>query len=235
VGNGYVFCSHFTDPNTATQALMRNLEGPHLAEPRLLRFVTGKRRKQWLGNCVAIGLASGFLEPLESTSIHLIQLAITNLIELFPDDRFDPADATEFNRVMDLEYERVRDFLILHYNATERADTAFWNYCRTMHLPESLAYRMELFKERGTLVTYREGCFLDPSWIAVYIGQRVLPRRYDPLADAVPNDRLTGHLQTLRRAVVETARSMPDHRQFIDRYCPASSMTPAARSSSGAP
>jgi len=195
-----------------------------------LRFVTGKRRKQWVGNCVAIGLSSGFLEPLESTSIHLIQQAITNLIELFPDRRFDPADATEFNRVMDLEYERIRDFLILHYNATERTDTAFWAYCRTMQLPESLAHRMELFRARGTLVTYREGCFLDPSWVAVYIGQRVVPRRYDPLADAVSDDQLAVHLRTLRQAVLQTARSMPDHRQFIDRYCPASP-APAAMGS----
>lgn len=233
VGNGYVFCSEYIDASAATDVLMRNLEGAHGAEPRVLRFLTGKRRKQWLGNCVAIGLASGFLEPLESTSIHLIQLAITNLIELFPDRGFDPADAAEFNRVMDLEYERVRDFLILHYNATERTDTAFWDRCRTMQLPDSLAYRIELFRERGTLVSYREGCFLDPSWIAVYVGQRVVPRRYDTFADAVPNDRLAGHLRTLRHAVLDTARSMPDHRQFLSQYCPAPSK-PTARSSSGA-
>jgi len=231
VGNGYVFCSGYIDASAATEVLMRSLEGARLGEARLLRFVTGKRRKQWVGNCVAIGLSSGFLEPLESTSIHLIQQAITNLIELFPDRRFDPADATEFNRVMDLEYERIRDFLILHYNATERTDTAFWAYCRTMHLPESLAHRMELFRARGTLVTYREGCFLDPSWVAVYIGQRVVPRRYDPLADAVSDDQLAVHLRTLRQAVLQTARSMPDHRQFIDRYCPA----PPAQAAMGSP
>lgn len=234
VGNGYVFCSRYIDAGTATEVLMRNLEGPPLSQARLLRFVTGKRRKQWVGNCVAIGLSSGFLEPLESTSIHLIQQAITHLIELFPDRRFDPADAMEFNRVMDLEYERVRDFLILHYNATQRTDTAFWDYCRTMQVPESLAQRMELFRARGTLVSYREGCFLDPSWIAVYLGQRVVPRRYDPLADTVPNDRLATHMQTLRRAVLQTAHSMPDHQQFIGRYCPAPAVPPAVRSSSGA-
>jgi tryptophan 7-halogenase len=234
VGNGYVFCSRYIDADAASEVLMRNLEGAPLAEGRLLRFVTGKRRKQWIGNCVAIGLASGFLEPLESTSIHLIQQAITNLLELFPERRFDPADAMEFNRIMDLEYERVRDFLILHYNATERTDTEFWDYCRTMQLPDSLAHRMELFRARGTLASYREGCFLDPSWIAVYVGQRVLPRRYDPLADAVPNDRLATHLQTLRRAVLHTARSMPDHQQFIGRYCPAPSPPVMARSSEGA-
>src|SRR5205823_10757098 len=139
--------------STATEVLIRSLEGSRLGEARLLRFVTGKRRKQWIGNCVAIGLSSGFLEPLESTSIHLIQQAITNLIELFPDRRFDPADATEFNRVMDLEYERVRDFLILHYCATERTDTEFWDCCRTMPIPESLVHRTEIFRTRGTLVS----------------------------------------------------------------------------------
>jgi tryptophan 7-halogenase len=233
VGNGYVFCSRYIDATTATETLMRSLEGAPLAQVRLLRFVTGKRRKQWIGNCVAIGLSSGFLEPLESTSIHLIQQAITNLIELFPDRRLDPADAIEFNRLMDLEYERVRDFLILHYNATERTDTAFWSHCRTMQLPGSLAHRMELFRERGALVTCREGCFLDPSWIAVYVGQGVVPRRYDPLADAVPNDQLAVHLQTLRRTVFQAARSMPDHRQFIGRYCPAPTMPLAVRNASG--
>jgi tryptophan 7-halogenase len=182
---------------------------------------------------VAIGLSSGFLEPLESTSIHLIQLSITNLIELFPDRRMDPLDAVEYNRVMDREYERVRDFLILHYHATERADTAFWDYCRTMPLPDSLSYRMELFRERGTLATYREGCFLEPSWIAVYLGQRVVPRRYDPFADAVPDDRLAGHLRSLRRAVSEAARSMPDHREFIGHYCRAPSVPAASGTSSG--
>ncbi|HEY6926065.1 MAG TPA: tryptophan halogenase family protein [Steroidobacteraceae bacterium] len=233
VGNGYVFCSRYIDTNTATEVLMRSLEGTPLADARLLRFVTGKRRKQWVGNCVAIGLSSGFLEPLESTSIHLIQQAITYLIELFPERRFDPADAAEFNRVMDLEYERVRDFLILHYNATERTDTAFWDYCRTMRLPESLVHRMELFRARGTLVTYREGCFLDPSWIAVCVGQGVVPRRYDPLADGVPNDRLAIHLQTLRRAILQTAGSMPDHQRVIARYCPAPPAPLGVRSSPG--
>jgi len=234
VGNGYVFCSRYIGASTATEVLMRNLEGSPLAQPRLLRFVTGKRRKQWVGNCVAIGLSSGFLEPLESTSIHLIQQAITNLIELFPDRRFDPADAMEFNRVMDLEYERVRDFLILHYNATQRTDTAFWDYCRTMQLPGSLAHRVALFRERGALVTHREGCFLDPSWIAVFVGQHVVPRRYDPLADAVPNDRLAAHMRALRRAVLDTALSMPDHQRFIGRYCSAPPMPLAVRQSSGA-
>lgn len=233
VGNGYVFCSRYIDPSTATEVLMRNLEGAQLGDARLLRFVTGKRRKQWIGNCIAIGLSSGFLEPLESTSIHLIQQAITNLIELFPDRRFDPADATEFNRVMDLEYERIRDFLILHYNATERTDTDFWNYCRTMQVPDSLAQRLEIFRARGTLVTYREGCFLEPSWIAVYLGQGVVPRRYDPLADAVPNDRLSAHMHTLRRAVLDTALSMPDHQRFIARYCSAPPAPVAVRSSQG--
>jgi tryptophan halogenase len=234
VGNGYVFCSRFLEADAATEVLMRNLEGRPLGEPRVLRFVTGKRRRQWIGNCIAIGLASGFLEPLESTSIHLIQLAITHLLELFPDARPDPLDAQEFNRVMDREYARVRDFLILHYHATERADSPFWDHCRTMQVPESLAYAIELFRERGTLVTYREGCFLEPSWIAVYLGQRIVPRRYDPLADTLPPEQLAAQLQALRRSVHEAARSMPDHRAFIERYCRAPPPAAAAGSGSGA-
>lgn len=234
VGNGYVFCSRFLQADAATDVLLRNLEGRPVGEPRVLRFVTGKRRRQWIGNCVAIGLASGFLEPLESTSIHLIQLAITHLLELFPDGRWDPLDAAEFNRVMDIEYARVRDFLILHYHATERADTAFWDHCRTMPVPDSLAYSLELFRERGALAAYREGCFLEPSWIAVYLGQRIVPRRPDPLADAIPTEHLTAHLQALRRGVQEAARSMPDHRAFIERYCRAPTAGATAGSASGA-
>jgi tryptophan halogenase len=146
---------------------------------------------------VAIGLASGFLEPLESTSIHLVQLAIGYLVDLFPDRGFDPVNETEFNRIMALEYERIRDFLILHYHATERDDTPFWAYCRTLNIPESLSYRMALFRQRGLVPNYREGMFLDASWLAVYLGQRVVPERFDPLAARLP---------------------MPTHQEFIESF-----------------
>ncbi|HEX8239932.1 MAG TPA: tryptophan halogenase family protein [Allosphingosinicella sp.] len=215
VGNGHVYSSAFIADDEAEAALVAQLEGEPLAEPNRLRFTTGKRRLQWAKNCVAIGLSAGFLEPLESTSIHLIQLAIGHLIDLLPDRAWDPLDAEEFNRVMALEYERVRDFLILHYCATERDDTPFWNQCRTMELPESLRYKMELFRERGYVVNYREGMFLEPSWIAVYLGQNVVPRNFDPLSEAVPAPRLQAEMSRIAEACGAAAERMPPHRDFL--------------------
>jgi len=215
VGNGHVFAGAFMDDDTALTALLAQLEGEPLAEPRLLRFSAGKRRRQWERNVVAIGLASGFLEPLESTSIHLVQLAIGYLVELFPGRDMDPAAATEFNRIMGLEYERIRDFLVLHYHATERDDTAFWDYCRTLDVPDGLAYRMELFRERGLVPNYREGMFLDASWLAVYLGQGVVPRRYDPLADRLPVDTLLNRLDALDRDYASALSGMPAQGEFL--------------------
>jgi tryptophan halogenase len=215
VGNGHVYSSAFIADDEAETALLAQLEGPPLAEPNRLRFTTGKRRRQWVKNCVAIGLSAGFLEPLESTSIHLIQLAIGHLIDLLPDSGWDPLDAGEFNRVMDLEYERVRDFLILHYCATDRDDTPFWDHCRTMELPESLRYKMELFRDRGYVVNYREGMFLEPSWIAVYVGQNVAPTRFDPLSEALPASRLQAEMSRIGEACRAAAERMPPHEHFL--------------------
>ncbi|HEX8062064.1 MAG TPA: tryptophan halogenase family protein [Allosphingosinicella sp.] len=215
VGNGHVYSSAFIDDGDAESALLAQLEAPPLAEPNRLRFTTGKRRCHWAKNCVAIGLSAGFLEPLESTGIHLIQLAIGHLIDLLPDSGWDPLDAAEFNRMMDLEYERVRDFLILHYCATERDDTPFWNHCRTMDLPDSIHSRMELFRERGYVVNYREGMFLEPSWIAVYLGQNVIPRRFDPLSEAVPESRLRAEMSRIGEACRAAAERMPRHDDFL--------------------
>jgi tryptophan halogenase len=215
VGNGHVYSSAFIADDEAESALLAQLEGAPLAEPNRLRFTTGKRRLQWAKNCVAIGLSAGFLEPLESTSIHLIQLAIGHLIDLLPDRGWDPLDAEEFNRVMALEYERVRDFLVLHYCATERDDSPFWDHCRTMELPDSLQYKMELFRERGYVVNYREGMFLEPSWIAVYLGQNVVPRRFDPLSEALPASRLEAEISRIGEACRNAAERMPPHRDFL--------------------
>ena len=221
VGNGYVYSSAFLSDDAAVERLMGRLEGPARAEPRLLRFTTGRRRRQWMRNCVAIGLSGGFLEPLESTSIHLIQAAITNLIELFPDAALDPADADEFNRVMELEYDRIRDFLVLHYNATERDDTPFWNHCRTMAVPDSLREKVALFKERGVVSRYRDGLFLEPSWLAVYFGQRIEPDAYDPLSDRIPSAALAEAAEALRSAIRQEASTMPSHDAFIRGCCAA--------------
>jgi tryptophan halogenase len=217
VGNGHVYSSAFTSDAEAEAALLGQLEGEPLAAPNRLRFTTGKRRKQWVGNCVAIGLSAGFLEPLESTSIHLIQLAIGRLLELFPTGGFDALDAAEYNRLMDLEYDRVRDFLILHYHATQRDDTPFWDYVRTMKIPDSLAYKMDLFRERGVVVNYRDGMFLEPSWIAVYLGQNVVPERHDPLSEKVSADALRSRAAGIAEACARAAESMPPHDLFLER------------------
>ncbi|MFV3130355.1 tryptophan halogenase family protein [Niveispirillum sp. KHB5.9] len=218
-GNGHVYCSGFIDDDAAEAALLAQLENPAQAAPRRLRFTTGKRKRQWVGNCVSIGLAAGFLEPLESTSIHLIQLGIGRLLDLFPTSPvMDPLDAAEFNRLMALEYERVRDFIVLHYVATQRDDTPFWNHCRTMAIPDSLATKMELFKQRGVVTLYRDGMFLEPSWLAVYLGQNILPDQVDPraalVADADVDRVIAAEIESCRRA----ASSMPLQSEILSRY-----------------
>jgi tryptophan halogenase len=217
-GNGYVYSSRYISDDEAAATLMRNLDGAATAEPRLLRFVTGRRKKTWNRNCVAVGLAGGFVEPLESTSIYLIQAAITHLIEMFPDRNFDAVNIDEFNRVMDVEFDRVRDFIVLHYHATERDDTPLWNYVRTMPIPDSLASRIELFRERGVIVNYKLGLFYEPSWVAVYVGQRLLAKRSDPRLDDVPLSELRQHADKLRAAINAGAESLPTHADFIARH-----------------
>jgi tryptophan halogenase len=215
VGNGHVYCSSFLNDDQAERELLDQLEGAALAEPNRLRFEAGRRKEQWKGNCVAIGLSSGFLEPLESTSIHLIQLGIGRLLELLPLHGWDALDAIEFNRLMNVEYERIRDFLILHYCATERDDTPFWRQCRAMALPESLREKMDLFRERGVVAPYRDGMFLEPSWLAVYLGQRIVPRRHDIRSDLIPADELRRRLVALAETCRSAADSMPFQREYL--------------------
>ncbi|WP_277979066.1 tryptophan halogenase family protein [Sphingomonas phyllosphaerae] len=219
-GNGYVFASDFLDEGAAADALVAAVEGTPLAEPRLLRFKAGRRARSWVNNVVAIGLASGFLEPLESTSLYLVQQAITALVELFPERRIAAADRDEFNRLVNMEYDRVRDFLILHYHATQRADSPFWDYVRTMEIPASLAEKMTLFRRRGRVVKYREGAFLDASWVSVYLGQRVLPEGHDPRADVPTIDSLAAGMERLRGEIEVAVGGMADHRDFLAGYCP---------------
>ncbi|WP_425569728.1 tryptophan halogenase family protein [Sphingomonas daechungensis] len=219
-GNGYVHASGFTDEQTAIDALVASVEGEPIADPRVLRFRAGRRERSWVGNCVSVGLASGFLEPLESTSIYLIQAAITALIELFPEKQIAPSDRDEFNRLIDLEYDRIRDFLILHYHATERSDTPFWDYVRTMPIPDSLAEKLDLFRRRGRVVKYREGVFLEASWIAVYLGQRVIPQGHDMRVNGPDPESLAAGMEKLRAEVLHAAQTMPNHIDMIGRYCP---------------
>lgn len=217
VGNGYVYSSQFIQQDAALERLLGCLEGPALNTPNHLKFTAGRRTRNWVGNCVSVGLSSGFIEPLESTSIYLIQVAITKLIELWPTGVGDPVSAAEFNRQMDLEYERIRDFIILHYCATERADTPFWDYVRTMPLPASLSEKIELFRARGVVQEYREGLFLHPSWVAVYFGQGVTPQTHHPLASAPNDSQLLASLDRLRAAVRREASRLPPQNDFIAR------------------
>jgi tryptophan halogenase len=218
-GNGHVYSSAYTSDDAAAQLLLSNLDGRPLAEPRLLRFVTGRRRKMWNRNCVALGLASGFLEPLESTSIYLIQSGIARLIGMLPDRHMNPTLRDEYNRQAQFEIERIRDFLILHYNATERRDSEFWKYCGGMSIPDTLAAKLALFRESGRFFRESDEMFALTSWVQVMVGQGIVPTAYHPLVDAVPDAELARLGESVRGVIAGCVAAMPMHEQFIDRYC----------------
>ena len=222
VGNGHVYCSDFIADDEAERQLLENLEGPALAQPKQLFFTTGRRRSFWNKNVVAIGLSAGFLEPLESTSIHLIQDGITELLTLFPDKSFRRTDIDEYNRRMSLHFERVRDFLLLHYVATQRDDSEMWRHFRSMELPDSLQEKITAWVTRGYIVKYEFGLFLPPSWIAVMLGQNLQPRGYDRRVDAVNEDTLVANAAAIRRDVAAAVRSTPEHAAFIQQIGAAS-------------
>jgi tryptophan 7-halogenase len=219
-GNGYVYCSQFISDEDAANTLAANLDGKPLGDPRPLRFTTGRRKTLWSKNVVAIGLSSGFLEPLESTSIHLIQAGISKLLAYFPDRDFDPLGMAEFNRVAETEVERIRDFIILHYKLTTRDDSPLWRYCAAMDVPDTLALKIENFRRYGRLVAREMDLFAPDSWLAVQIGQLNFPERTDPLADFRGIDGREW-LGKLRAAMGAEAARLPTHEQFINQHCKA--------------
>jgi tryptophan 7-halogenase len=219
MGNGHVFSADFISEQEAADVLVANLDAPRLAEPRLLKFVTGKRKQLWSKNVVAVGLSSGFLEPLESTSIHLIQNTIARLTTFFPYQRFDAADIAEFNRQSDFEFERIRDFIILHYKATERSDTEFWNYVRTMPIPDTLTQKIELFRSNGRVFRESLELFSEISWVEVFLGQRIVPSGYHPLVDTLSKERVSEFLASVKNTIARCVEAMPTHEQFVADNC----------------
>ncbi|EQD61304.1 tryptophan halogenase, partial [mine drainage metagenome] len=216
-GDGHVYCSEFMSDDEATAILLAGLEGPALSEPRIIRISTGVRRRLWVRNCVAIGLAAGFIEPLESTAIHLAQSGINRLLALFPDAGFDPAIAEEYNRKMREEYEQVRDFVVLHYRATERRDTPFWRHCAALPAPPGLARKLAIFQATGQIFREGEELFTEQSWLQVLLGQGILPKRYHPAADDLPQGQLQEFLDTIRNVIATAVERMPRPRALHRR------------------
>lgn len=216
-GNGQVYCDQFASHDDVLQNLLQNLPGKPLTEPNQLRFSTGKRNQSWSHNCVAIGLSSGFLEPLESTSIYLIQAAIMKLVELFPDSQNIQVKADEFNLCLDLELEKIRDFLILHYHNTSRQDTEFWRYCKHMNVPDSLKEKMQMFQHNGHIQQYQHGLFLQPSWLSVYVGQGLVPADFDRRVAAISDSEATAFLSTIENQVQQAVASMATHQHTLNQ------------------
>jgi tryptophan 7-halogenase len=220
-GNGHVFCSRFISEDEATAVLMGNLDGAALAEPRTLRFVTGMRKLGWNRNVVAVGLASGFMEPLESTSIHLIQTAIARLIDFFPSTRFEQTDIDEYNRQSRFEFESIRDFIILHYHLNQRTDSPFWVAMREMDVPATLKAKLRLFESHGRIVRENNELFSEVAWLQVMHGQGLVARSYHPLVDSIDEPEIEAYLRGVRELIDRCANVMPSHAEFIARHCAA--------------
>ncbi|HCF25114.1 MULTISPECIES: tryptophan halogenase family protein [unclassified Novosphingobium] len=220
-GNGIVYCSRYLGKDAALERLLSTVEGQTLTEPNFIRYVTGVRRKQWHRNCVAVGLSGGFMEPLESTSIHLIQRAVLRLIRMLPSGRVSQRDVTEFNEQQFADMEQIRDFLILHYKVTERRDSPFWRQCASMAVPESLEQKIELFRETGRVFRKNEELFAENSWIQVMLGQGIMPQAYHPIAGKLRPEELDHFLGSLRDMVSKTVAGLPSHQDYIASYCAA--------------
>jgi tryptophan halogenase len=223
VGNGLVYSSGYMPDDEATRTLLDNVDGKTINDPRVIKFRTGRRLKQWNRNCVALGLSSGFLEPLESTSIHLIQSGIIRLIKLFPYRGIDQAAVDQYNEEVRTEIEFIRDFIILHYHLTERADSPYWNDCREMPVPDTLLHKVSLFESSGLIAQHPYDLFADQSWAAVMLGQGIKPEGYHPVVEMAGDEELRQFLARIRASVKQIVDLQPMHRDFVDRFCSMSS------------
>jgi tryptophan halogenase len=221
VGNGIVFSSRHIDDETAKATLLGNIEGKALTEPRVIRFKPGQRKQTWSHNCVAIGLSSGFLEPIESTSIHLIQRSIVRLLQNFPSKGIRRSDVAEFNAQTWSEIEFIRDFIILHYKVTDRRDTPYWKEAAEMAVPAPLQHRIDMFRETGRSFRVLNELFAENSWIQVMLGQGIMPDQHHPSADLMGDEELSGFLEGIRKNVERTVAQLPQHQQYVERYCGA--------------
>jgi tryptophan halogenase len=219
MGNGLVFCDRYMSDDQAIQTLVDNVEGERINEPRVIKFKTGMRRKHWNKNVIAMGLSSGFIEPLESTSIHLVQRSITRLMQMFPYDGIREPDINEFNSQMEFEILNIRDFIVLHYHVTKRDDTPFWRFCRSMDIPDSLKHRIELFKQTGRVFQVPTELFGENSWTQVMLGQGLMPEQYHPIVNMMSDDELKNFLDGIDQTVNNLVGQLPSHKDFINHYC----------------
>jgi tryptophan halogenase len=221
VGNGHVYSSQFMSDAEAKKILLDNIKGETLAEPRLIKFKTGHRKESWKNNCLSIGLSSGFLEPLESTSLHLVQYGIEQLLNFFPTLNFDQEDINEYNKQTNFEFERIRDFIILHYKVSNRDDSDFWDYCRAMAVPDAVTQKIEQYKKNGHIVRFKNEMFDYPSWFQVMNGQGLTPSGYNPFVDALSEQDLESAMNNISSVMRKSVDFMPSHQEYINKNCKA--------------
>jgi tryptophan halogenase len=221
VGNGHVYCSAFVSDDEAARTLLANLDGKALADPRPLQFKTGKRKQVWKKNCLSLGLASGFLEPLESTSIHLIQSCLSRLLHFYPSADFEQTDIDVFNAEIDAEFAYIRDFIILHYHVNQRDGSPFWRHCREMAVPDRLTERIALFKSNGRIPRQGADLFGEPSWLQVMWGQGLRPSGWHPFADHMPIAKIVALIEETHKHAAGVVAGMQPHAQFIAAHCAA--------------
>ncbi len=221
IGNGYVYSSQYLDDSSAVDILMQNMENEPLNDPNKLRWKTGIREKFWHKNCVAVGLSAGFIEPLESTGLHLIQASVAKLLGLFPHTSFDQIDIDTYNNQMQLELERIRDFIILHYKVTEREDSPFWSFCKNMEIPDYLQEKIDLYQANGRIYRQDSELFNETSWLAVMHGQGIRPRGYHPLVDALAEQEVERRLMHIKQVIDNSVNVLPTHAEFIAKHCAA--------------